>query len=577
MFAGNLKSRMNNKHSGRIYIFIILAILGLIVYSKAVFAPFVFDDDFYIINNPWIRSLRNFTDLSAMRYAGDLSFALNYKISGLKPVGFHLTNIVIHILNSFLVYLLINAIFETPFMENAFKGEGATGIQAGIAFISSIIFLVHPVQTQAVTYVTQRYASLAAFFYLSALVLYLNSRLVADAKPSRGHGALYAFSLVSTVLAMKTKEISFTIPFVIALFELTLFSHGKQRRWRLLIPFAATLLIIPESLMAQQIHPGGHYNEAGRYMSLRKIEELSAMSKYAYLITSSTVIMTYLRLIFWPANQHFDYFYPPAKSLFEPRVFLSSLALASIIVISVCILIRSIKSGKGYSFLISLGAIWFFITLSIESSVIPIRDVISEHRVYLPSIGVILSSVSAAFCIKEAVQRKRGLKFKTFTVAVSVILALPLGAAAYMRNAVWSDKFALYSDEVAKNPYVVSPRINLGTAYFEEGMLKEAAAQFKKAVEIKPAHLIAHNDLAEVYRLLGFDDEAISEFKTITALSPTNAKAHYNLGVLYLKKKLIKEAEAEFTEVVRLNPKNSEARRVLEYLRQGRADKIVIR
>lgn len=564
---------MNNKHSGRIYICIILAILGLIVYSKAVLAPFVFDDDFYIINNPWIRSLRNFTDLSAMRYAADLSFALNYKISGLNPVGFHLTNIAVHILNSFLVYLLINAIFETPFMKDAFKGEGATGIQAGIAFISSIIFLVHPVQTQAVTYVTQRYASLAAFFYLSALVLYLNSRLVADARPSRGHGALYILSIGSAVLAMKTKEISFTLPFAIALFELTLFSPGKQRRWRLLIPFILTLFIIPASLMAQRIYGG--YGEAGRYMSLRKIEELSAMSKYTYLITSSTVIMTYLRLIFWPANQHFDYFYPPAKSLFEPRVFLSSLALASIIVISVYLLIRSIKSGKGYSFLISLGVIWFFITLSIESSIIPIRDVISEHRVYLPSIGVILSSVSAAFCIKEAVQRRRGLK--AFTVAVSVVLALPLGAAAYMRNAVWSDKFALYSDEVAKNPYVVSPRINLGTAYFEEGMLKEAAAQFKKAVEIKPTHLIAHNDLAEVYRLLGFDNEAISEFKTITALSPTNAKAHYNLGVLYLKKKLIKEAEAEFAEVVRLNPKNSEAGRVLEYLRQGRADKIVIR
>src|SRR3972149_9196458 len=221
---------------------IIIAITTLVIYSNTFSVPFLFDDTPNITENHKIRFLSNFLSFSGTRYIGELSFALNYYFGELEVFGYHLVNIIIHITNGILVLWLVNLIFKTPGMRRAVISPQSGSL---IALTASLIFVSHPIQTQAVTYIVQRLASLATLFYLLSVVLFLKWRL------SSGFGyrvALYVLSLFSIVLAMKTKEMSFTLPFIIILCEFVFF-RDRLRRIYFLIPYLLTLLIIPLTIM----------------------------------------------------------------------------------------------------------------------------------------------------------------------------------------------------------------------------------------------------------------------------------------------------------------------------------------
>ena len=160
----------------RLPAFITIAAIGLFIYSGVLNAPFVFDDHLNIETNLKVRSLANFLDLSGARYVTYLSFALNYRLGGLNTFGYHLFNVIIHAANAVFLYLLISLVLRA-LREKVWVPGNQGSAPAGIAFAASLIFLTHPVQTQAVTYITQRFASLAAFFYLLSLMLYVKARL----------------------------------------------------------------------------------------------------------------------------------------------------------------------------------------------------------------------------------------------------------------------------------------------------------------------------------------------------------------------------------------------------------------
>ncbi|MEE9613971.1 MAG: hypothetical protein V3W31_03325, partial [Thermodesulfobacteriota bacterium] len=228
------------------------AVMGIVVtaglvYSNALSGPFLVDDHIYILKNPEVRSLGNFLDISGTRYVAFLSFALNYAVGGYSPVGYHLVNVVIHVINGLLVWWLALLTFRSPALSGA--GED-TRLSYFIALGAALIFISHPVQTQAVTYITQRFASLATLFYLLSLALYVKWRLSPELK---SRSVFYILSLVSAVLAMKTKEIAFTLPLVIVLYEFTFFGlsfNGLRARARFLplVPFLLTMAIIPLSI-----------------------------------------------------------------------------------------------------------------------------------------------------------------------------------------------------------------------------------------------------------------------------------------------------------------------------------------
>ncbi|MBI5641878.1 MAG: hypothetical protein HY954_00220 [Deltaproteobacteria bacterium] len=538
-------------------LYLVLLPLGLIIYSNALFGDFVFDDRAYVTEAPWIRSLWNFLDVSGVRYAGDLSFALNYKLSGLDPFGYHLVNILIHIANSALVFKLIKALFETPFIKTNIKDREIFPFAAALA--TSVYFLTHPVQTQAVSYISQRYTSLATLFYLLSLVLYLKAR---TGIPGGTKGRLlYAGAVLSAVLAMKSKEISFTLPFILTLVEFSFFPKGEGRGKRLL-PFFLTLLIIPLSMVI----PGtGAVNTVDELMRVRKLEEAFTISRYNYLITEPQAILVYLRLLILPVDQHFTYYFPLAESVFDPGVSGPLIAVVLFIGASIYMFAFSIMKGNAYGSIISFGVLWFFITLSVESSVIPIRDAINEHRVYLPSAGIMLSFVTAVLYMEDSLSRGRRKILMTFLL---LALAVPLSFAAYFRNELWRVPLRLYEDEVKKNPYSVSPHMYLGMKYYEIERHGEALEEFKKAEEINPKSRYVRRTLVKYYDSLGMTAEAIGEARILKGLDPGNPEPSYNLGVLYMKKGLKPEAEAEFKYILARWPDYKYAEDALKRLKR---------
>ncbi|HAM51632.1 MAG TPA: hypothetical protein DCP92_13465 [Nitrospiraceae bacterium] len=358
---------------------LLIAILGLIVYSNSFRVPFQFDDLPNIKDNPIIKDFQYFVEPSSAkalplyddlksRFIGHLTFALNCKMHGLNVTGYHIVNLLIHIINALLVYWIVILTFRTPALKPSHNNYQRFADL--IALFSALLFVSHPVQTQAVTYIVQRFASPATLFYLLSIASYIRSRLSTE---RHTRFIFYIISFISAFLAMKTKEIAFTLPVMITIYEIMFFEGKLTKRILYLIPLLLTMAIIPFTLLSLDKPVGSLISDVSE---ATRVE--TTVSRMDYLFTEFRVIVTYIRLLFLPIGQNLDYDYPIYRSFFDSRVFLSLLVLTSIISFGIYILCRYRRSAPHIK-LISFGIFWFFIALSIESSIIPIVDVIFEH------------------------------------------------------------------------------------------------------------------------------------------------------------------------------------------------------
>ncbi|MDP2168339.1 MAG: tetratricopeptide repeat protein [Thermodesulfovibrionales bacterium] len=579
---------------------VLIALLGLLAYSNTFHAPFQWDENILIAENPVVKDLGYFLSPSKAkgldfyeglkrRYVGYLTFGLNYKIHGTDVTGYHVVNIAVHIINGLLVYLLVLLTFRTPFLENSRLKEKSNLI----ALLAALLFVSHPVQTEAVTYIFQRLASLSALFYMLSLVLYIKSRLT----EKKTKYAFYALSILSAVLAMKTKENAFTLPAVVILYEFLFFRDPAGKRIMRLAPFALTMPIIPLTLMGTDKPAGEMISGIGPAM----MGYMEGVSRWDYLFTEFRVIMTYIRLLFLPVNQNIDYDYPVSHSLMEPQVFLSLLFLLCLFAFAIYLLYRSAKhpelvEGR----LISFGIFWFFITLSVESSIIPIPSVICEYRVYLPSIGAFVALTAGAFVF---VERIKSNTLKNAAFLILFLMPVVFSGAAYARNGMWATGTSLWEDALRKspqkagvhystgfafwsnglttkaighyrnalrlNPQFVEAENGIGIAYEAEGQTEEAIRHYEAALKIKPDFTAAHINLGNAWGSKGQTDKAAGHYRAALRLNPGSVDAHFNLGLLYFKNGDIEKAQAEFEEVMRLNPKDSEARSMLDRISGG--------
>lgn len=517
-------------------VFLVLTLLATLIYSNTFSAPFVFDDIPNIVENPRIKDLKNFLDLSGSRYIGYLSFALNYHFGNLSLFGYHLINLTIHIANGFLVYLLVRLLFQTPSMSR--DGLGETDRASWIALATALLFVVHPIQTQAVTYIVQRFASLATLFYLFSVISYLKGRL--PSADVRNKFFWCVLALLSTVLAMKTKEISFTLPIMLVLIEIVFFGAIDKERMVFLIHFLLTLLVIPFS----RLDVVGSIEEGFA-------QQTTVLSRSEYLFTEFRVILTYLRLLLFPINQNLDYDYPVSHSFFESSVLISFLFLLSLFAVSVY---SMFVSSSIWFRLAGFGMFWFFLTLSIESSIIPIWDVIFEHRLYLPSVGFLISLSAITF-------RAIPMKMRSTTATILVVsLLLVFSIATYKRNTVWGEELTLWQDVVTKSPGSQRGHNNLGAFLSKKGELDKAAFHYSRALEINPRFAEAHHNLANTLAKQGKLEEAVQHYLQALQVNPELAEAKRNLANVYtnLGAKLkqqsqIDEAAHLFSEAVQLN------------------------
>ncbi|MBI5492189.1 MAG: tetratricopeptide repeat protein [Deltaproteobacteria bacterium] len=520
---------------------------GLLLYLNALKAPFVYDDRGFIIFNPVIRSLNNFLAFSGTRYLGFLSFALNYRLGGLHPFGFHLVNVLIHIMNAALVFYFLRLTCRTPSLSK-FAGAGRPA-SVWLPFIASVIFLAHPVQTQAVAYVTQRFASMATLFYILSMVLYIKARLSFRAGGGVKAWLVYSAAFLSAVLAMKTKEITFTLPFAILIYDIVFFRTDEPADRLRRAPFYLLILFIPLSIVFSS---GDPVTENLRNMQLN---EAVTLRRGDYIYTQFSVILTYIRLLLYPVGQKIEYDYPLSTSLMSAGTLIPLLALVSLAVFALHVLRRSYREKDPYGLLFSFGIFWFFLTLSVESFMVPIQDVIFEQRIYLPGLGLIISSVSAFYLAVNGL-RKRGLKVSeaAASIAALIIVCPPLFASTYARNMVWRDELKLLDESIGDGSS--KPRL-----YYIRAMVhldrNEAALALKDArmaVKLEPHSAEMQNILGFANLSLGQYAESIEDFNRAIQDDPAYYMAYFNRAHSYAYTKRYDEAVLDYGSAIRLRP-----------------------
>jgi tetratricopeptide (TPR) repeat protein len=549
---------------------LLIIVFGLIAYSNTFDVPFQWDDLRRISGNEIVKDLSYFTDTeraSALqfhdalkgRYVGYLTFALNYKINGLDVRGYHILNTAIHLITALLVYFFVILIFKTPFLSRSSLSENSRYA----ALFACLLFVSHPVQTEAVTYIFQRLASLAALFCLASLVLYALWRLKTGQPDSSGVGAkrlpLYLASLISAVLAMKTKEIAFTLPLIIALYELLFFTGSIKRRFLYLAPFLLTMLIIPLSILGTDRPLGEIIQSIGPATSSYK-----EFTRGEYLFTELRVVVTYLRLLFMPIEQNIDYDYPIYSSLFTPQVLLSFLFLASVFVFSLYLFFRS--KARPELRLLAFGMLWFFITLSVESSVIPIPMVINEYRMYLPSAGAFMAIAAAALLLFQRIQSAR---LKTAFIAAMVVIPVILASTTYARNSVWKSEISLWEDVVRKSPMKARGHAELGAFLVDKGFVERGIAEYAIVLKLDPFYDRIHYNLGTAYIAKGQYETAVTHLQRELSFDYGNSAAHHNLGYAYMKLGELESARREFEIAVGLDPNNHIARQYLSYIKRA--------
>jgi hypothetical protein len=391
----SLQEKINHIFSNKrfnLIAFGIIAALVLIAYSNTFKAEFHFDDNPAIVDNTIIKqplTWENFMTLfSGTRPIVNVSLFFNYQLSMLNVVGWHIFNICFHIFNSYFVYLLILQTLNVPSLINRYGYRSQR-----MALFGALLFALHPVQTEAVTYIISRTELIATFFYLATFLFFI--------KGARTGKFVYVIgSFLMAALAMGSKEWAVTLPAVLILYDFLFLSDSKIKQ---LLPRVGSHALVALSwgvliynMSTTQISGAG-FGVSGQ----RGITPLT------YLLTSFNVLWTYMRLLILPINQNLDYEYPLAKTLFEYPTLLSFLAHIGVVAASIWFYVK-----KRWT-LIPFGFAWFYITLSPTQSFVPILDVIFEHRVYLPSIGIFLVIVMTIEGIFDSIESRKTIRATT--------------------------------------------------------------------------------------------------------------------------------------------------------------------
>ncbi len=570
---------------------LIISVLGALIYSNTLTAVFQFDDNLNIVNNLFIRNINNLWPPTGYRWFGLLTFALNYMLGGLNPVGYHLVNISIHITTAVSVYFFVLITCRTPYLAG-YKNHAISC--RWLALSCALLFVAHPIQTQAVTYIVQRFASLATLLFMLSLNFYISARLLAKCgdTPSGKRCCwkalfFYAAAVLTALASLKTKEIAFTLPVVIIMYE-AMFLRGFLcvsvilKKWRRVVAALIGLLLVVVFFAIN--------NSYELQRLFEKFKATNDITRHDYLVTQFRVIATYIRLLLIPVNQMIDHHYKVYTNIFDPAV-IASLAL---IVLLLCVAMYLFKISRGESSclrLISFGIFWFFITLSIESSIIPIIDVMFEHRLYLPSIGafIAIAALFAHVWENAGLFRKCSLKPAACILAIVIIA---LSCTAYQRNKVWSSELSLWSDVIAKNP--LNPRAYnmVGNYYQANARFFDAIPYFIKALEVDSSYAEARSNLGNAYVQTGRIDEGLNElmitvksnrfdaidtgilyfniakglyFKGMTDQAienlnksliymPNEASIYFLLGQLYVQKNMTEKSAASFKAAHNLDP-----------------------
>lgn len=521
------------------------AVLG---YARSLHGEFVFDDVTSIVNDPLAHDLGASTRAlwASMFSAGGVqpggaamvrsaaldggravtawTFACNHAWGGTDPFGYHLVNLGLHLAVVVLVFLLV--------VELLGRADCAGRRACGLAVAGG--FALHPLSSQAVSYLTQRSEVLASAAYLGALLLLLRVR----AAPRYLGALLVLAALLLFSLGLGAKPIVVSMPVAYLLIEWVLPdrrsvvvpSGSWLRPMAVASPFLACAAWKTRGLL-HAVEGKAHVGFAVAVPGLRP---------WTYFISQWKVMLVYLRLLFWPTGQSVDWLYPVSQRL-DLAAGLAGAVLLVLIGGAALLVGKGRRRGGSRAGLVAgLGVLWFLLLLAPTSSVIPLADLLVEHRVYLASAGLLLAAVLG---IRAATVRLG----PSFPVVIALVWGA-LGMALHRRNAVWESAVALWSDAVAKNPANGRAHAALGLAYQRQGDLGAAIREHGRAMETLPRgdvenRLLVATGLAAALADSGHPEPAVAVLRAALALRPEDENLLATLGAAELRAGHLEEAE----------------------------------
>jgi len=467
-------------------------LLTFLAYLRSLNAPLIFDDSTYIEPSR-LKVIFSHFSLRA-RSIAELSFALNYQISGMNLSAFRVTNIIFHIASGALAAYLTYVTLDLPYLRDKYGKVWDRVTPVHISAAVAVLFLLHPIQTAAVNYITQRMAIMAAMFSFAGLIFYIKGAV------NRGRKSMlyYSLSAFSFVLAIFSKENAVMVLLMLPVYDLIFISSFRWKEFRkrfisILVLLIASALIVAYNmpvvgflekiliLLLNPHQPIGIHGWTGVDIQWTPME---------YILTELRVVSRYILLILFPSPSLmvFDYSnaYPASKNLFNPvSTFLSLVFLVSLLFFS----LRYIKRFP----LISFGIFWYLINISLESFIAVGLDPYFEHRNYLPSLGPFLALASLLVYIdKSGIRTRKSGHSETLRNSFSggriimPVIALLLFILTFVRNGVWSNEGLLWKDALDKSPNNLRALITLSSIYINDGRFQEAEEYLQRAGKIQP-------------------------------------------------------------------------------------------
>ena len=521
-------------------VFLIIYAIGALIYGHCLLAPFYFDDRPNITENPRTRLTRltaaQLDDIPRGQPLGRslslYTFAFNYYFHQYQVGAYRIINIFIHLFNAWLVVCLCR------------QTLGRLGREALLVpLLCGLAWLVLPLHIQSVTYIVQRMNSLAALFYLLALVCYIQARAYRDrGNEPKKSAVLFGLCGLAGLLGLVSKQTVATLPLYLFLYEWFFFQHlsldwlKKHRRW----PTLAVALCI----LIAWVYLGDRPLER-----LARDYERQTFTPVQRLLTQPRVVVYYLSLLAWPhpTRLTLNYDFPLSRTPGDPATTPPGFAALT------ALLLLAAAAAKKHR-LLSFGIIWFLGNLVIESSAVGLA-LAYEHRLYLPSVFPAMALVA---CLT------RGIKPAPAAIGLVLIIIAVLSFWTYQRNIVWNDPVAFWQNGAAKAPGLAKVRNDYGLALAETGDLEAARAAYEKALALPDGEKAPiFNNLGLIYYQTGRIDRAETMFRRAIVSQPTFAKAYTNLGIVRIDAGDKTEAVRLLRTAVDLDPESSEAHNAL--------------
>jgi len=518
-----------NIFTSNVFLFILIAVITFFVYSGSLFNDFVFDDISILKDNVFIKDIRNIKDLFnpeayltkysefSYRPIATLSYFINAFIWKSNPLGFHLSNILLHILNVFLVFIIANKFFKNKLFS----------------FIAAMIFALHPAISETVFCATYNEDLFCCFFYLLGFLIYIRN-------------PKFGFILTSLMffLALMSKEMALIFPVIIIAYEL-FFKLGEEKN---------IFKKIVNILKDKKFYCIGFILVIAVFIILRfkifyqvsHIETKSMDNLFLRIIYIPYSIFQFVKITFFPVFLCADYSFTYPASFFDIENIIALIVFTGLIVLTV------------YTFfvkkIISFGITWFLLTLIPVVNIILIYNPVAERYLYLPSVGfaIALAGVFTLFDFdKENVLRKISISLKAVII---LFILISFSIIVFLRAGDWKDQNCLWLSVEKVNPKSSLANNGLGLFYHERGEYDKAETYYKKAIQLNNKFADSYNNLACLYEVTGKNDFAVKYYKLAIESDPVSMISYLNLASLYSRLGKLDESLIYYKKALEINP-----------------------